>query len=585
MALGMYKNGVEINRYSTRYFEIIIAGCANSKWKSQNIRGDEMRLLLHMALSLILLFAASLSFADENSKVVDVEQVSVVAEQTPVVTEPDPVVAVAPCKECPPCEEPKPCPPCKECPACQECLPCKECPPSEAPKPCPPCEELKPCPPCEELKPCPPCEELKPCPPCEKCIPPIVLESTSILLSEGKAESSAKHLQYLKSTVETIIAEKQDDEHLMAGILSDIDDYLLVYRDVPGAEEALALKAVLYGRDKNFIGQMICLSKLIYSYPKSSFRDKAAIGLRGLAMGKLKKEMADKLVMIEGPKSGTWGDRYFEVISYWNAFSVKEINPFRLVEIDEFLMRYPNHDKADDIIMMKAGIFIKDDKIESAAYNLARLAELYPASELRAQALFKLANIYENDLKVAEKAVKAYDAICKEHPDSPEVLKSYQNAALLYDKKLKDSDKAVASLEMIVTKYPADNAAKDALKYMADIYSAKDKYDDVIKSYQRLADLFKGDDAVAALVKAADIAKKSKNDPVLQIEIQERIRREYPVTEAAVEALFDIADTYEKTIKDSAKAIETFKIIINEYPGHKLANDAQKRKDKLTGVK
>ena len=122
-----------------------------------------------------------------------------------------------------------------------------------------------------------------------------------------------------------------------------------------------------------------------------------------------------------------------------------------------------------------------------------------------------------------------------------------------------------------MTKFPGDKAALAAFLYMADLQESKKQYAEAVRSLNRLADMFKGDDAaVKALVDSAKIASGKMKNYELQIQVQSRLVDEYPNREEAVIALNSIAETNVKQLDKIADAINVYKALIKQYPDHKL---------------
>jgi len=79
---------------------------------------------------------------------------------------------------------------------------------------------------------------------------------------------------------------------------------------------------------------------------------------------------------------------------------------------------YPDHGLQDDIMYMKAQIHMKKREYEEAAAIFTHIVEEYP-DEIRADnALFALAELYEQQLNDPDKAQQLYEKLFIEYSDS-----------------------------------------------------------------------------------------------------------------------------------------------------------------------
>jgi TolA-binding protein len=86
--------------------------------------------------------------------------------------------------------------------------------------------------------------------------------------------------------------------------------------------------------------------------------------------------------------------------------------------LDSLLIRFPSHGLGDDVYLAKAKVFIKKRQFEKAAEQLTKITEEYKDGILVDNALFKLAEIYETELKDNNKAMELYQRILMEYSGS-----------------------------------------------------------------------------------------------------------------------------------------------------------------------
>jgi len=89
-----------------------------------------------------------------------------------------------------------------------------------------------------------------------------------------------------------------------------------------------------------------------------------------------------------------------------------------VIILDTLDARYPAHKLADDILYIKSTIALKQKDITKAVVYLETIRENYTYELLADDAIFKLAEIYQYDLKEPEKAKLAYEQIILNFKDS-----------------------------------------------------------------------------------------------------------------------------------------------------------------------
>lgn len=105
-------------------------------------------------------------------------------------------------------------------------------------------------------------------------------------------------------------------------------------------------------------------------------------------------------------------------------------NSAALQKLDSIDIAYPNNSLADDILMAKAKIFIKDNDFMKAEANLKQLISSHFTSIWIDDAIFTLAELYETKLSNTEEAKKLYQQLITDFPGSmlnTEARKRYRN--------------------------------------------------------------------------------------------------------------------------------------------------------------
>jgi outer membrane protein assembly factor BamD (BamD/ComL family) len=89
-----------------------------------------------------------------------------------------------------------------------------------------------------------------------------------------------------------------------------------------------------------------------------------------------------------------------------------------LAKLDSIAIAFPNNSLTDDILMARSRIYIKNNDIPNAITALKILTEKQGNSIWTDDALFTLADLYENNLKDNEQAKKLFQKLINDYPGS-----------------------------------------------------------------------------------------------------------------------------------------------------------------------
>ncbi len=93
-------------------------------------------------------------------------------------------------------------------------------------------------------------------------------------------------------------------------------------------------------------------------------------------------------------------------------------NDAALAQLDSLELRMPGNSLTDDVLIAKAKIYIKTQQYEQAAGRLKELIEAHTQSIWIDDAIFMLADLYENSLNNKEAAKALYQQLITDHPGS-----------------------------------------------------------------------------------------------------------------------------------------------------------------------
>ncbi len=87
-------------------------------------------------------------------------------------------------------------------------------------------------------------------------------------------------------------------------------------------------------------------------------------------------------------------------------------------KLDSVRTLFPEHSLEDDVYYLKSKIYIKTKKIDKAALMLQTIIDKYPEGIRADNAVFDLAELYENQLDNKEKAIELYEKILYDYSGS-----------------------------------------------------------------------------------------------------------------------------------------------------------------------
>lgn len=104
--------------------------------------------------------------------------------------------------------------------------------------------------------------------------------------------------------------------------------------------------------------------------------------------------------------------------------------------LDSMNILYPGNSLADDILMAKSRIFLKGNELDKAVIQLQEIIEKHASDLWGDDALFMLADLYENKLSQPSKALDLYQKIITDFPGSLYVIEARKRFRLLRGDKL-----------------------------------------------------------------------------------------------------------------------------------------------------
>jgi len=396
----------------------------------------------------------------------------------------------------------------------------------------------------------------------------------------SREEVATLHLNIIREHVEStksagMFSFLSSSSAINETLLKDINLFLHVYNDLPMAAEALFLKGRVQRKLKMEEAAAISWLQVLYEFPKSDMVFNAEQRLL-LLLEKDWDDYTEQVRAIMGQvNTGDRPSRLIALINQLFAIEDKDV-AFALEKLQiNFLQRYPQHLHIDEIEVLLAHNLGSTDA-KSGIFAFEKVLALYPYSAYLAESRLAIADLQRNRLKEYENAVSSYKALIEKHPTHHLTKNAYINLAATLEEDLRSYHEAIVVLQAIVELYPDDKVTLKALQSMAKLQDKEeDKPRQAVATLRKLATMFDGNDAIEALQNAMHIADRSLKDPMLLLEVQEQLVRDFPDNPVAPETLFDMAKMLEESDKTKSKAL--YRQFLQQYPQHQLASDARER--------
>jgi tetratricopeptide (TPR) repeat protein len=211
--------------------------------------------------------------------------------------------------------------------------------------------------------------------------------------------------------MEELIAIPMLDRNVLADAKIKLGDFYLMSGEIWEA-------SLLYSQvDKDMkdapLGEMARYKNAKLSYYKGDFewaQDQLDV-LKGSTSELISNDAIDVSVFIMehlNLDTGTTSMRYYaeaDLLLFQNRFDEA------FEKMDSLLVKFPTHGLGDDVYMAKAKIFIKKRQFDKALELLVKITSEYKDGILTDNALFKMAEIHEIELKDKTKAMELYEKI------------------------------------------------------------------------------------------------------------------------------------------------------------------------------
>ncbi|MDO8805673.1 MAG: tetratricopeptide repeat protein [Elusimicrobiota bacterium] len=391
-------------------------------------------------------------------------------------------------------------------------------------------------------------------------------------------QSSAGVVEAEWNFLKTAGQDKEEDVLKLA--LPQLEDWLARNPETPNSAEAQLLKANLRVKLGDYQFALIDLVKYFQAYPQAASLEEA-LKLFADTLSR-KGDKKTRPALKEASQAPETAAADYNISSMLEKLSVQAGEAYYeplTAEFRNFFNRFPGYVKNDALRVALADLHQRKGEYLPARLEYEKMIQLHPASPLLARAKRSLGGLLADNMKEYEKAIEVYQDIAASLPGTDEAWTAYSRLPALAEKQ-KKYGLAVEIYEKIIELYPDRDETYNSYKDAARVLREKlDKFPEAVAVLNRLADKYKGQKAIEALMLAAEIYRKDIKDAAGvegEVKMYDRIVAEYGTDPQAPKALYAAGEVYEKA-KDTEKAKEYYQKVIEKYAETPLRKKAENR--------
>lgn len=224
--------------------------------------------------------------------------------------------------------------------------------------------------------------------------------------------------------LEEAIRLPQLDAHVQADLKLELADILLMTGDI--WEASLRYSQVEKAFKHDAIGQEAKFRNARISYYTGDFGwAQAQLDvLKGATAKLIANDAMDLSLLISDALAIDSNVTPLMIFARADLLAFQNKDSAAITTLDSINTLFPNHALADDILYQKANIELKHAKYNEAAIFLETIVKEYGYDILGDDALFKLADLNENQFKNIEKAKELYQQLMEQYPGSLYVVEA-----------------------------------------------------------------------------------------------------------------------------------------------------------------
>jgi tetratricopeptide (TPR) repeat protein len=249
----------------------------------------------------------------------------------------------------------------------------------------------------------------------------------NIVLLRNLAHLQAFYLHKLTDAIallEEAIELPQIEPHIKAACKLELGDILLVTNDI--WEASLRYSQVEKEFKHDAIGQEAKFRNAKISYYTGDFKwaQSQLDVLKGATSKLISNDAMDLSLLISDALAIDTNTAPLLIFARADLLAFQNKDEQAMITLDSINTLFPNHALADDILYRKAALELKHAKYTEAATFYEDILKNYGSDILADDALFKLADLNENQFKNTDKAKELYQQLLERYPGSLYVVEA-----------------------------------------------------------------------------------------------------------------------------------------------------------------
>lgn len=255
------------------------------------------------------------------------------------------------------------------------------------------------------------------------------------------AELEVRYLHQLDSAIallEEVIADQHVQKELVVQAKLDLGDYYIMNGE--HWESTLLYTQVEKDYKGTALGEEAKFRNARLAYFKGDFD--WALTILKIVKGNTFELVSNDAILLATFISDNYNQDYEEDKAAMKNFSNMDLlffqNKLEAAEqvADLMIKNFTRHPIEDDVLLMKAKIGMKQQDYNKAEKYFLKVIHDYPQSFMTDDAIFQLAELYENQLDAVDKAKEYYEKILLEYPDSVFTIAARKRYRILRGDKL-----------------------------------------------------------------------------------------------------------------------------------------------------
>lgn len=377
---------------------------------------------------------------------------------------------------------------------------------------------------------------------------------------------------------------ERHEKDLRDYLIAETEQYRRVFPDGSRLTDVLYIQGKTHDENRDRHQALAAFVGALYLGSGGEYRAACADEARRIARAeKPWKDAPDTLLtLIDRNVTGSIPDRHHAYVEALVSMKSDRLYERTLGECRSFIARYPGDDRVPVVQRWVGDVYLRKGDYDAAAVAYDAVEALFPGARELPHLWYNKGILLAAELDRPKDAVTLFTRVLDEHGDSGYARRALRARGDVRIRDLDAFDEGIADLWLAVERYP-DHA--DTRGVLADIAAHEEKakrYGKAVEAYLIVPDRFPdpADDAVAAMLKAAELSRKRLDDDERAARIHLDVATRYPDHKQATPSLFEAADAYEG-LGRHADAIAALQRIVETRGQTAPGRDAAKKIEKL----